>query len=106
MDTMGELSPYGLSTIVFVGGSLVPRGGQNILEPAAESKAVLFGPMMANRNLVDALVGRGGMGTGERIFLKYASLLDDEEERSRLGTMAAGQVAKSEVPLRKTRSIS
>ena len=58
---MGELqSVYGLSTIVFVGGSLVPRGGQNILEPAAESKAVLFGPMMATqKDLVDALVGRG-----------------------------------------------
>ena len=98
MDTMGELqSVYGLSTIVFVGGSLVQRGGQNILEPAAESKAVLFGPMMATqKDLVDALVGRGEIQVQDdtHLFKVLRGLLDDEEERSRLGTMAAGQVAQ------------
>lgn len=47
IDRMGELfSAYSIATVVFVGGSLVPRGGQNILEPASWSKPVIFGPHM------------------------------------------------------------
>jgi len=47
MDTMGELqATYGIASIVFCGGSLVPLGGQNILEAAAWGKPVLYGPSM------------------------------------------------------------
>jgi 3-deoxy-D-manno-octulosonic-acid transferase len=47
VDTTGELfSMYSVADIVFIGGSLVPKGGQNILEPAAWGKPVLFGPSM------------------------------------------------------------
>ena len=47
VDVIGELfKVYSLATIVFCGGSLVPRGGQNILEPAAWGKIVLYGPSM------------------------------------------------------------
>jgi 3-deoxy-D-manno-octulosonic-acid transferase len=47
MDTMGELEiTYGIASIVFCGGSLVPLGGQNILEAAAWGKPVLYGPSM------------------------------------------------------------
>jgi 3-deoxy-D-manno-octulosonic-acid transferase len=47
VDRMGELfRMYSLASVVFVGGSLVPRGGQNVLEPAAWGKPVLFGPSM------------------------------------------------------------
>ncbi|MBN2539258.1 MAG: 3-deoxy-D-manno-octulosonic acid transferase [Deltaproteobacteria bacterium] len=49
VDVIGELfKVYSLATIVFCGGSLVPRGGQNILEPAAWGKVVLYGPSMAD----------------------------------------------------------
>ena len=49
VDTMGELARlYAASDVVFVGGSLVPHGGQNMLEPAALGKAVLFGPHTEN----------------------------------------------------------
>lgn len=49
LDTVGELSTiYGLATLVFIGGSLVPRGGQNIIEPAFWGKPTLFGPYMYN----------------------------------------------------------
>ncbi len=49
LDTMGELAGvYELSDVVFVGGSLVDRGGHNILEAAACGKPVLFGPYMGN----------------------------------------------------------
>lgn len=49
LDTIGELGKvYGLGDVVYVGGSLVPHGGHNILEPAAHGKAILVGPHMFN----------------------------------------------------------
>ncbi|MBI2163989.1 MAG: 3-deoxy-D-manno-octulosonic acid transferase [candidate division NC10 bacterium] len=49
VDTMGELARlYAAGTVVFVGGSLVPIGGHNVLEPAAYARPVLFGPHMGN----------------------------------------------------------
>ncbi|MBL0058474.1 MAG: 3-deoxy-D-manno-octulosonic acid transferase [Elusimicrobia bacterium] len=49
LDTVGELAEiYGLATVVFVGGSLVRRGGQNPLEPARWGVPVVFGPHMEN----------------------------------------------------------
>jgi 3-deoxy-D-manno-octulosonic-acid transferase len=49
VDTMGELARlYAAGTVVFVGGSLVPIGGHNILEPAIHARPVLFGPHMGN----------------------------------------------------------
>ncbi len=60
LDTMGELmSLYRLATLVFIGGSLVPVGGHNPLEPLFFKKCVLFGPFMfhfseISRQLVEA----------------------------------------------------
>ena len=49
LDTMGELVDiYRLADIVFVGGSLVPTGGHNILEPAVHAKPIVIGPYMHN----------------------------------------------------------
>ncbi len=49
LDTMGELVRlYAAAAVVFVGGSLIPHGGQNILEPAAHARPVLHGPYMGN----------------------------------------------------------
>ncbi len=48
-DTMGELEAlYEAADVAFVGGSLIPHGGQNILEPAAKGRPVVFGPSMEN----------------------------------------------------------
>lgn len=48
-DTMGELEDlYETAEVAFVGGSLIPHGGQNILEPAARGVPVIFGPSMEN----------------------------------------------------------
>jgi len=53
-----------------VGGSFIPRGGQNILEPAACGKPVLFGPFMDNfSDEVALLVGRGGIQVADRSAL-------------------------------------
>ena len=49
VDTFGQLPTYyGLAAAVFVGGSLIPHGGQNPLEPASLGKPVIFGPSMHN----------------------------------------------------------
>ena len=49
LDTFGELAAvFQYGTVVFMGGSLVPRGGHNVLEPARYGKPVVFGPHMEN----------------------------------------------------------
>jgi len=49
LDTIGELNRiFSIATLVFMGGSLVPRGGHNILQPLAQGKPVVFGPYMHN----------------------------------------------------------
>lgn len=58
LDTIGELARvYGMATVVFVGGSLVPKGGHNILQPLAQGKPVLTGPYMHNfRDVFDLAI--------------------------------------------------
>ena len=58
LDTLGELARvYGLATLVFVGGSLIPHGGQSTLEPSGAAKPVLFGPHTENfRDVNDELL--------------------------------------------------
>jgi 3-deoxy-D-manno-octulosonic-acid transferase len=49
LDTMGDLAgTYGLADVTFVGGSLAPRGGHNIVEPAAAGSPIVVGPHMEN----------------------------------------------------------
>jgi 3-deoxy-D-manno-octulosonic-acid transferase len=49
LDTIGELAAlFQYATVVFMGGSLVSRGGHNILEPARHRRPVVFGPHMEN----------------------------------------------------------
>ncbi len=58
LDTIGELSHvFSIATIVFMGGSLVPQGGHNVLEPLAQGKPVIFGPHMHNfRDISDIVL--------------------------------------------------
>jgi 3-deoxy-D-manno-octulosonic-acid transferase len=62
VDVMGVLPEiYAAASLAFVGGSLVRRGGQNLLEPAAVGCPVLFGPRVDNvRAAAEALVAAGG----------------------------------------------
>jgi len=49
LDSIGELrAVYSLATVAVVGGSFLPHGGHNLLEPAAFGKAIVFGPEMSN----------------------------------------------------------
>ena len=96
LDTIGELARvYQVATLVFVGGSFTQRGGQNILEPAAQGKPVLFGPNMGNfRDSVQVLVGRGGIQVNdpEHLFTVLHDLLARPDKIAELGEMASGAV--------------
>ena len=57
LDTIGELGRvYSIGDVIFVGGSLVPHGGHNILEPAAHGKPIIVGPHMFNFKDIYALL--------------------------------------------------
>jgi 3-deoxy-D-manno-octulosonic-acid transferase len=61
VDTIGELERlYGLADIVFIGGSLIPHGGQNMMEPAAQGCAVLYGPHVQNFLNETAMLEKAG----------------------------------------------
>ncbi len=97
LDTIGELAAaYRLATLVFVGGSFVKRGGQNVLEPAAQGKPVLFGPHMENfKDSVQVLQGRGGLqvGTPDRLLKVADELLSRPDQLEELGAMARRSVS-------------
>jgi 3-deoxy-D-manno-octulosonic-acid transferase len=97
LDTIGELvRAYQLATVVFVGGSFGRRGGQNILEPAACGKPVLFGPRMENfQDSVQVLVGRGGLQVKNPVALLrlLRDLLARPDELRKLGELAREAVS-------------
>jgi len=97
LDTIGELvRAYQLATLVFVGGSFGRRGGQNILEPAACGKPVLFGPRMENfQDSVQVLVGRGGLQVKDPVALLrlMRDLLVRPDEIRKLGELAREAVS-------------
>jgi len=97
LDTIGELSiAYRLATLVFVGGSFVTRGGQNVLEPAAQGKPVLFGPHMENfKDSVQVLQGRGGIQVGgpEQLLKIADELLSRPDQLAELGALARRSVS-------------
>jgi 3-deoxy-D-manno-octulosonic-acid transferase len=91
-DTIGELERiYGLADLVFVGGSLIPHGGQNMLEPAAQGKAVVFGPHVANFAPEAALlVGRGAclqVEDADALALAFSELVADPALRERMAAL-------------------
>jgi 3-deoxy-D-manno-octulosonic-acid transferase len=97
LDTIGELAPlYQVATVVFVGGSLVPAGGHNILEPALYGKPVIFGPHMQNFGEIaatfvsnDAAVQVRSTGELEETLL---DLVGDPVRRARVGAAARALV--------------
>jgi 3-deoxy-D-manno-octulosonic-acid transferase len=95
VDTVGELMRiYAVSDIVFVGGSLVPTGGHNILEPASLRVPVLFGPHMSNfRESAELLSACGGgiqVKDGDGLAGALAGLLSDAGRRHAMGEKGAG----------------
>ena len=92
LDTIGELSAlYALADIAFVGGSLVPRGGHNIIEPAQHGVATVVGNHTENfRDIVRLFQGRDAVrivGPAE-LPLVWLELLANDAERKALGQRA------------------
>ena len=93
IDTMGRMMPfYAASDVAFVGGSLVPIGGHNVLEPAALGLPVLVGPHTFNfAEITLTLIGEGGaecVDSAERLGADVRRLLDDDARRARMGRVA------------------
>lgn len=100
IDTLGDLGGlYAAAQVAFVGGSLIPHGGHNPIEPAAVGIPVLFGPHMTNcAALARALEASGG---GRRVTdavalaAAWSALLDDGEQRHQMGAAAQQFVARN-----------
>ncbi|MGH2626099.1 MAG: 3-deoxy-D-manno-octulosonic acid transferase, partial [Anaerolineales bacterium] len=93
LDTIGELSKiYAVASAVFIGGSLVPSGGHNLLEPAALARPILFGPHMENFAEATALFVERGAAVqvrgAEALAPELARLLRDPSAGSRMGKAA------------------
>ena len=99
LDTIGELRAiYPLAEIVFVGGSLIPHGGQSIFEPAADGKAIVTGPHTVNFDAAvkefldkDALVQIKSVSDKDasvKIAAVFDELLSNAEKRTMLGANA------------------
>ncbi|MEW6674263.1 MAG: 3-deoxy-D-manno-octulosonic acid transferase [Thermodesulfobacteriota bacterium] len=93
LDTIGELQGlYSLATVVFCGGSLVPLGGQNILEAAVWGKPVLFGPSMEDfqdaKELLDKTGGGIQVADGSELAGKVDYFFRSPEEARRIGGLA------------------
>jgi 3-deoxy-D-manno-octulosonic-acid transferase len=93
LDSIGELGGvYSLADAVFVGGSLIPAGGHNILEPACFAKPPVFGPSMENFSEMAAqfLKRRAGVqvATGPQLGKVWLELIDNTELNGRMGQAA------------------
>ncbi|MDD5746304.1 MAG: 3-deoxy-D-manno-octulosonic acid transferase [Candidatus Omnitrophica bacterium] len=101
LDVMGVLQQlYCRADIVFVGGSLIPHGGQNPIEPAACAKPVIFGPHMFNFSEIAALFLRNNAAVQvqDKNGLQRAieDLLQDAQKREQLSLQAKKLVQENQ----------
>jgi 3-deoxy-D-manno-octulosonic-acid transferase len=99
VDVIGELDRfYAAADVVFVGGSLIPRGGHNLLEPARAGKPVLFGPHTFNFEAIARHLLERGAGVRvdgpEALAAEAERLLADPEARRILGERARAAAAE------------
>lgn len=99
LDSIGELrAVYPLAEIVFVGGSLIPHGGQNVLEPAIEKKAIVTGFYTMNfKSIVEEFLDKNAIIQLPQLNEKDASpelakifteLLQNDQKRDELADNA------------------
>jgi 3-deoxy-D-manno-octulosonic-acid transferase len=106
VDALGELMMfYAASDIAFVGGSLVPIGGHNLLEPAALALPILIGPHNFNSpDVATALLERGAaveVRTAEELACTLRQLFEDGDARQRQGALAQAFVVENRGALRR-----
>ena len=106
IDSIGELGAvYPLGDVVFVGGSLIPHGGQNVLEPALAGRAIVTGPSTHNFSAVvdgmiacDAIVKLDSNDPREfpsMLTEIFAQLLADDERRISMGRNALSVIEEN-----------
>lgn len=93
LDTLGELTSfYRISHLVFVGGSLVPHGGHNLVEPAALSRPILTGPHLHNFQAVSEALRQPNailvVHSAEELEQAVRRLLQDPAQALGLGRRA------------------
>ena len=97
LDTIGELPRlFQLATLVFVGGSLVPAGGHNLLEPAVFGKPIVFGPHMENfAEIAELFVKHDAawqIDSARELEAALVTLMADPVRRASLGAGAGALV--------------
>jgi 3-deoxy-D-manno-octulosonic-acid transferase len=107
LDTLGELAQaYPLATVVFVGGSLLPAGGHNVLEPAAAGRAVIVGPHMENfQEIADEFLADGALvqvADADALGREVVRLTSDAAAREALGRRARDLVDRNRGALQRT----
>ena len=106
LDTLGELENfYAAADLAFVGGSLVPIGGHNLLEPAALSVATLTGPYQHNApDIAQVLTARHGLRVvhnAAELVTALLQLMGDAPERARMAEAARAAVAENRGALKR-----
>lgn len=113
LDSIGELrSIYTFADIVFVGGSLIPHGGQSVLEPAAAGKAIITGhythnfaeavKLLLEKDALIQLPDKQNDLLVDEIFDEMYDLLDISEERDELGKNAVATINANRGAVTKT----
>ncbi len=107
LDTLGELAhTYPLATVAFVGGSLMPAGGHNVLEAAAAGKPVIVGPHMENfQEIADAFLDKQALlqvDSAVGLADEVARLLRDDVSRREIGDRASEVIAAGRGALERT----
>ena len=110
IDSMGELpSFYAAADVAFVGGSLVPRGGHNVLEPAALGVPVVVGPYTYNfSDIVGMLQSVGALSLAEdaeTLADRIDAWLGSSDVRDRAGAAGKDIVAQNRGAAGKTNEI-
>jgi 3-deoxy-D-manno-octulosonic-acid transferase len=110
-DTFGELfKVYSSATLVFCGASLVPKRGQNILEPAAWGKAVLYGPSMEDfmdaKDLLESCFAGLTVGSAAELAEKGNYLLDHPQEMANRGRLGREAVLSSQGATRRNAELA
>lgn len=109
-NTMGELLlMFGASDMAFVGGSLVPSGGHNFIEPAAWGLPLLSGEHLFNFAEVASLMTEAGalvrVSSAAQLAQAFLQLIDDKSERERRGAAALNVALDNRGALDKTCSL-
>ena len=96
LDTIGELARfYALADLAFIGGSLVPHGGQNLLEPAYYGKPLVFGPHMDNFAVLAEEFSRADAArvVHSQVELEKVFLMEDQDALHKMGENARAVLA-------------